>query len=249
MHPWTKEIITKAIKADKPIKFVDTIKEVEELANKQIYGIEKDSTILKELIKDGIFPIDQRFLKLRKGHYYIINIIPQEIESKIGKKVFDIGIVIYKETENDKYWDKIYQVKLDPLFNFISKRKYTKAYNPYELIGRTIHIEDFKLIEEKKSYQVIWYDLASQERYISEIERIHSEQILQMEEGLEALYIQSDELSAMENAMEEEYLNSEDFLLSQAESELDNKDEMSYIEDQEDNQDHKEEAESKNNID
>jgi len=214
MQPWTKEIIAKAIKAKKTIKFVDTIEEIDELANNQIYGIEKDSPTLKELIKERIFPIDQRILKFRKGYYYIIDIISQEIETKIGNKNFDIGIVIYKENQTENYWDKIYQVKLNPLFNFISQRKYNKAYNIHELIEKTIHIENFELIEEKKSYQVTWYDSDSKERFISEIERIHTENILQME-----------------IAMEEEYLNSEEFLLSLAESESDYLDEMDYIED------------------
>ncbi|NDW11261.1 hypothetical protein [Dysgonomonas sp. 520] len=202
MQPWTKEIITKAIKANKSIKIVDTIDEVEKYCNQKMYAIEKNSPILKGLIQEGVFPIDQRFLKLQKGYYYIINIISQSIEIKSESKILNIGIVAYKDAENSEYWNKLYQVKLDPLFNFVSERKFTNAYNPHELIGRTICIESFNLNEEKKSYEVVWYDLQSQEKYIAKLEEIYTEQ-----------------MNAMEDAMEEKYMNSEVYYLAQWESE------------------------------
>ncbi len=167
MQPWSKEIVLKAIEANKPIRFVDTIEEVEDCCNKQTYAIQKDSPILRDLLKEKNFPVDARILNLRKGFYHIIEIYSKEIELKSEIRNVDIAYALYKETESGKYWNHVYQVKLKPLTNIISEKQFNSPYNIFALVGKTICVKEFNLDAEAHSYKVIWYDLESRDNLIT----------------------------------------------------------------------------------
>lgn len=209
MQPWTKEIITKAIKASKPIRFVDTIEEVANLVNQKIYGIEKDSPALKELIQEGIFPVDTRFLPFLQGFYYIIDIRKKEIEIKSEVKTEYIAYTIHRKTENEKYWKSVYQNIITPLVETIQ--------NPESLVGRMIYIENIIKNENTKINQIIWYDVETRQEMKSEVyaeleaeEEYNREMQEQIQFELEVQEAEFDEIKSFAEIEEEMRLFEDD---------------------------------------
>lgn len=199
MQPWSKEVLLKAIKANKPIRFVETIEEVEDYCNQQIYAIQKDSPNLRDLLKENKFPVDSRILNLRKGYYHIIEIYSKEIELKSEIRNIDIAYALYKETESGKYWNYVYQVKLKPLTNIISVKQFNSPYNIFALVGKTICVKEFNLDSETHSYKVIWYDLESRDNLITSWYEYYAEEGQMLD-----IHNYEEELASMDDVFREE---------------------------------------------
>jgi len=207
MKSWSKEIILKVIAKGKLFKFVDSMQEVEEYCNKQIYAIEKNSLTLKELIKEGAFPVNNALYNPRKGYYYIINIYEAEYDIKGETRKEAIAQVLYRDKDSGDYWNKVYQIRLKPLFNFVSERLLNRDYNPYNLEDKTICIESFRLDTEKNSYKVVWYELGDLEKHVAEIEKQAYEESVKMENAIDNAMEELTRIEeAMEDAMWEKYL-------------------------------------------
>ena len=182
MEKFTKEIVLKALAAGRKFKFVESEKEVDAYYNQKTYAIKKDSEILKELVKEldevpiktlieaEKFPIDNRLLSLREGYYHIIEVYQKEVELKTGTRIENIAFALYREKETGDFWNKIYQVKLQPLVNFISERIFSGDKNIQSIIGKTIRIFSFGLEENTRSYKVLWEGIEEIEIHIEEKE-------------------------------------------------------------------------------
>jgi len=166
----SKETVLKALTAGKKFKFVESEKEVDAYYNKQVYAIKKDSAILRELVKEGKFPIDNRILNLQGGYYHIIDIYQKSGDIKSQTKIEDIAFALYKEKETGDFWNTVYQIRLKPLTNYISERLFSIDNNVYNLIGKTIRIFSFGLNEEAHSYKVSWEGMEEIEIRLNEIE-------------------------------------------------------------------------------
>ncbi|GHV17751.1 hypothetical protein FACS1894169_13470 [Bacteroidia bacterium] len=152
MAHWTKEQLIK-IQRLRPFEFVESEKEVDEYYKLQKYGIAKDSTELKEVIKEGTFPVNNQISNLQKGYYYIIDIKPQIAEFKSQDKTINIAYALYKANKSDTYGNTVYQINVNSLLNGTANSLFendsiTKAS---DLIGKLIHIVNIS--EESKSRQ------------------------------------------------------------------------------------------------
>ena len=154
--PYTKDQIQKIIRADKKIKFVDSFHDVKEYYDQKIYAIEKDSVALKELINEGKFAIDNNLLPLKVGFYHIIDTYSKEVDIKSMTRTENIAYALHKRETDKDFWSKVYQIRINPLFNYVSETKYGYKYELKDLIGKSIYIKSIDVIEQAKSYKVIW---------------------------------------------------------------------------------------------
>lgn len=170
MIQWTKNQISKVIRTGKHLNFVDNAEKVQEYYNNQMYAIEKDSPILKELLDEGILPVDSHLLTLQKGYYHIIDIKKKEPELKSQKRDIHIGYVLYRNSDSGDFWNKVYQVKLNPLINQVSEGLFNNDYTFSDLIGKTICVQKFELNEKSQSYHVNWFEWGDFEKSMNEYE-------------------------------------------------------------------------------
>lgn len=217
---YPKEIVLRALNAGKKFKFVESTKDVEDYSLQKIYAIKKDSPILKELVNEGKFPIDDRFLNLQKGHYHIIDIYQKETEFKGQTRIDNIAYALYREKENGDFWNKIYRIKINPLTNYISRRLFSEDDNLNNLIRKTICVFDFNLDKEARSYKVTWEGVEEIEIHLNEeeyqnylIDKMNEEEYneeLEYENYLidqEMLSIAEEESMYIDDLMEQEMLN------------------------------------------
>lgn len=155
-NPYTKEQILKIINAGKKVKFVDSFADVQKYYDQKVYAIEADSVALQELINEDRFPIDERILGLQAGIYHIVGINSKEIEIKSKTRTEHIAYALYKKESDQNFWNKVYQIRINPLFNFISEIGFNYKYELADLVGKSIYIKRIELVEEAKSYKVIW---------------------------------------------------------------------------------------------
>lgn len=168
MAIWTKGQITKVIETDRPLHFVESAKEVKEYYDKEKYALEKDSPIIKELIQEGKLTVDKRILKLQEGYYHIIDIQLKDVEFKSETRQVEIGYVLYKESGEDKeYWNKIYQIKMKPLTNRVSRQSFGNDTIP-ELVNKIIYVWNFELDENAHSYKVNWHEAESYQKALND---------------------------------------------------------------------------------
>lgn len=155
-NPYTKEQILKIIKAGNKVKFVESFKDSQKYYDQRIYAIEANSVALQELINEGRFPVDERILRLQEGIYHIVDIDSKEIDIKSNTRTEHIAYALYKKGSDLEFWNKVYQIRINPLFNFVSEIGFNYKYEPVDLLGRSIYIQSIDLIEDAKSYKVRW---------------------------------------------------------------------------------------------
>ena len=166
----SKNIVLKALAAGKKIKLVESEKDVDSYYNQKVYAIKKDSAILKELVNEGKFPIHNKIYPLIKGHYHIINILKREIEIKSETKIQYIAYALYREKEYGDFRDKIYQIILNPLRYYISRRLFSDDINLDNIIGKTICVFSYEKDGEKGYLKVSWEGVEEIEIRQNEIE-------------------------------------------------------------------------------
>lgn len=196
----SKDIVLKALTAGKKFKFVESDKEVEAYYNQKIYAIKKDSIILKELILEKKFPVDNRILNLQKGYYYIVDIYQKEREFKSQTQKENIAYALFREKSSGDFFSQIYQVRLKPLTNYISERLFGADANIFDLIGKTICVFSFGLDKEKHSYKVSWEGVDEIEMYIEEVE-IEKDELQEKVMYEDYLIDQEMQIAAEEEAM------------------------------------------------
>lgn len=157
MAIWTKELITKALNAGKNIHFVENPKKEQEYYNNKKYALEKKSPIIKELMKEGKLPVDDRILKFMPGYYHILSIEQRSVEFKSETRKIEIGYVLYRKVLSEEYWNKIYQIKLSSLTNKGAEQLFSN-FTLYDLIDKTICVQHIKLNKETHSYAVNWFE-------------------------------------------------------------------------------------------
>ena len=179
----TKKTVLQVLAAGKPFKFVESEKEVDLYYNqKKYYAVKKDSEILKELVReldkepvktlvnDGKFPIDDRILNMQRGYYHIIDIYQIEREIKSQIKVEDMAYALYRKNETGDFWNKIYQIRLQPLINFVSTQFLGSDNSISDINGKTIYVSSFNYNEEAHSYKVSWEGVEEIEIHINKNE-------------------------------------------------------------------------------
>lgn len=211
--PYTKNQIQAIIRQDKKFRFVDSFEDVQKYYDQKIYAIEANSVALKELINEGKFLTDERILKVQEGIYHIIDINSKEIDIKSTTRTEHIAYALYKEKGDKDFWNKVYQIKISPLFNYISEVGYGYKYELDDLIGKSIYIQSIGLVEEAKSYKVTWGVCGDFLRYDQEtmdaLELYQSYLYENSEEGQLEAYLQEqedkyydDEYNSIENQVE-----------------------------------------------
>jgi len=187
----SKNIVLKALAASKNFKFVESDKDVEAYFNQKVYAIKKDSAILKELVKEGKFPIDERLLPLKKGNYHIIDIYEREIEIKSQIKTQSIAYALYREKDSGDFQSRIYRIRINPLTYFISRRLFSDDKNLYNLVGKTICVFSSGKDEKEGYLKVTWEGVEEIEIQANETEYenyLIDEEMLRIAEE-EAMYL------------------------------------------------------------
>lgn len=210
-NPYTKEQILKIIKAGNKVKFVESFKDSQKYYDQKIYAIEADSVALQELINEGRFPVDERILRLQEGIYHIVGISSKEIEIKSSTRTENIAFALYKKESDIEFWNKVYQIRINPLFNFISEIGFNYKYELADLLGKSIYIQSINLVEDAKSYKVRWGVCGDFIRYDQEtidLVELHESYLYEMsDEGLFEKYLEKIEDEYYSEKEIEEYLD------------------------------------------
>lgn len=204
----TKEQYIKVLDTHRTLHIVDSDEKIEEYYNRKEYAIRCDSPILKELFDMGKLPIDERYVKLMRGTYQILDIRRKPIEFKGQTRIADIAYVLYRkerrvkmyeeidekdvrelyrESKNKKledydFWFKVYQVKIWPLFNEKSTKNEGNS-KLQELIGNQIVVHKIELDPETRIYKVDWFNIADVERWFKDSERVDAMLLQEAEEA------------------------------------------------------------------
>lgn len=221
MELFSKEIVLKALAAGKKFKFVESSTEVEAYYKQKKYALKKNSEILKELINEKKFPVDNRILNLRAGYYHIIDIYQKKYEIKSQERTENIAFALYRKNNSGDFYSNIYQIRLKPLTNCISERLFGSDGNIFDLIGKTICVFNFSLDEKRHSYKVSWEGVEEIEMYIEEME-IEKEELTEKIMYEDYLIDQEMQMEAEEAAMYEAHLMEEEMIkiaLEEAEEE------------------------------